>query len=153
MLAEALGLVGVSVVAAADLPGLHPTRSARLVAPGGEAVGDVGEVDPLVARSFGLPEGRVGWLSVDLRLLLSPSVVTRAPEEITLASRFPSSDVDLAVLVDEAVPASRVAEVLTGAGESCSSRRPSSTSSVGPACPRAAAASRTGCASAPPTGP
>ena len=66
--------------------------------------------------------GRVGWLEVDLGLLLDPASAPRVPEDAQPVSRFPSSDVDLALVVDDAVPADRVAEVLAGPGATASSR-------------------------------
>jgi phenylalanyl-tRNA synthetase beta chain len=113
---------GVDPSAAADpsatdgaMAGLHPTRSAALVAPGDAVIGSVGEVDPGVVADFGL-EGRVGWLEVDLGLLADHSVVPRRAEESVPVSRYPSSDIDLALVVDDLVPADRVAEVLSAAG-------------------------------------
>jgi phenylalanyl-tRNA synthetase beta chain len=127
-LADALGIEGVDVVASGvddvldALPGLHPTRSARLVlaeptpGSGSALVGMVGEVDPAVVDAFGLDaeRRRVGWLEVDLEVLLS-----RAPRRSSVVapvSRYPSSDVDLAFVVDEAVPAQAVARTLWSAG-------------------------------------
>jgi phenylalanyl-tRNA synthetase beta chain len=99
---------------AAELPGLHPTRSARLRDQGsGTVVGALGEVDPEVLAAFGVAGRRVGWLEVDLGLL---SAVARRPEEARPVSRFPSSDVDLALVVADDVPADRVADVLRDAG-------------------------------------
>jgi phenylalanyl-tRNA synthetase beta chain len=83
ILADALGIEGVDVEAsraqgAADAPpGLHPTRSARLVVADGTPgtasalVGVMGEVDPAVIDAFGLDaeRRRVGWLEVDLGML------------------------------------------------------------------------------------
>ncbi len=116
LLAEALRLSGPTLTAAGDLPGLHPTRSARVTAASGTELGAVGEVDPAIARALGVGTGRVGWLALDLGLLLDPAVVDRAPEEIALASRFPSSDVDLALVVDDTVPAAEVTRALARAG-------------------------------------
>src|SRR5690606_17750614 len=64
--AALLGLRGIAVRNEA-VPGLHPTRSARLVA-GDLVVGAVGEVDPAVLDAHGIGE-RVGWLDVDLDLV------------------------------------------------------------------------------------
>ncbi|MGH9088305.1 MAG: phenylalanine--tRNA ligase subunit beta [Acidimicrobiales bacterium] len=133
IVAEALGLDGVRLAAAVDVPGLHPTRTARLVVrdgtpggvdevgavgEGGEVgaageIGAVGEVDPEVAAAFGLAGRRIGWLEVDLGRLAG---VPRRAVTARPVSRFPSSDVDLAFVVDDGVPADRVAEVLAGAG-------------------------------------
>ena len=96
--------------------GLHPTRVACLVAPSGQIVGSVGEVDPDVAATFGLPGRRVGWLEVDLGLLLDPEAVPRRSLEARVVSRFPSTDVDVALVVPDEVPASAVAEELSSAG-------------------------------------
>jgi phenylalanyl-tRNA synthetase beta chain len=112
-LEQVLRLSGVSLQA--DSPaGLHPTRSARLVAPGPLVLGVVGEVSPAVASAFGV-SGRVGFLELDLDLL------ERAPTRTALArpvSPFPSSDIDLAFALEESVPAGAVeATLVEAAGE------------------------------------
>jgi phenylalanyl-tRNA synthetase beta chain len=95
----------------AGLPGLHPTRSARIVV-GGEAVGAIGEIDPDVLGEHGLT-APVGWIEVVLdRLLAGP----RRPATYKPVSRFPSADIDLAVIVDDAVPAADVEAALREAG-------------------------------------
>jgi phenylalanyl-tRNA synthetase beta chain len=43
-------------------------------------------------------------------------VVPRRPAEAVPVSRYPSSDIDLALVVPDTVPADRVADVLTTAG-------------------------------------
>ena len=94
-------------------PGLHPTRAAVLVA-GGETVGVLGEIDPVVAEAFGISE-RVAWLECDLGRLLADHLDRPAYRQ---PSRFPSSDIDLAFVVDDAVPASAVEAALRrAAGE------------------------------------
>jgi phenylalanyl-tRNA synthetase beta chain len=83
----------------------------------------VGEIDPDVAVSFGLthPSGagtqprRIGWLEVDLGLLFDDQVVARRATVAAAVSRFPSSDIDLALVVDDDVPADVVADVLGAA--------------------------------------
>jgi phenylalanyl-tRNA synthetase beta chain len=95
---------------AAELPGLHPTRSARIRVQG-EDVGAVGEVDPDVLAGFGVPE-RVAWLELDLGWLLE---LPGAEHGYRSVSRFPSSDVDLAFEVDESVPAAAVERALRAA--------------------------------------
>ncbi len=119
-LVEELGLTEVRVRAPqpADAPaGLHPTRSAHVVAGAdGVVVGTVGEVDPAVVADFGAGPQRVGWLEVDLGLLGDRSVVPRRSERSRPVSRYPSSDVDLALVVDDAVPADALTDVLRGAG-------------------------------------
>ena len=111
--------------------GLHPTRTAQLVVEPSEAtadadrtgavdgasdassvVGVVGEVDPAVLERFGFDtvEGRAGWLELDLGLLLR-----HAPRTVKVAaqiSKFPSSDVDLAFVISDSVPAAAVSSTL-----------------------------------------
>ena len=132
VLADAVRATGVHLVAPSDgagpLPGLHPTRWARLEVDGatgqrggaGRVIGAVGEIDPEVAVAFGLTRTtgagtsprRVGWLEVDLGLLLDETVVPRRATVGAAVSRFPSSDIDLALVVRDEVSAERVAEVL-----------------------------------------
>ncbi len=109
------------------LPGLHPTRSAHLVAHGGPAgpavIGSVGEVDPDVAARFGLTKTtgagtvarRIGWLEVDLGLLFDESWAPRRVTAGGAVSRFPSSDIDLALVVADEHPADVVAKALASA--------------------------------------
>jgi len=87
-------------VEAARLPGLHPTRAAT-VAVAGAPAGAVGEVDPGVVAAHGL-EGRVGWLELDLAAFLPAE---RRYPQARPVSRHPSSDVDLALVVADEVPA------------------------------------------------
>jgi phenylalanyl-tRNA synthetase beta chain len=87
-------------LAGAELGGLHPTRSA-VVSVAGVEVGEVGEVDPTVAEAHGIEE-RVGWLRLNLDVLLA---IDRPPHVLVPVSRYPSSDVDLAFVVPDAVPA------------------------------------------------
>ncbi len=98
----------------AALGGLHPTRSARILS-GAVPVGVLGEIDPEVAEDFGI-EGRLGWLELDLGILADRAVVPRRDERTRPISRFPSSDIDLALVVADPVPADEVADVLGAAG-------------------------------------
>lgn len=113
-LAESLRLTEVRMCAA-EPPGLHPTRSARLVA-GDLEIGVIGEVDPSVLEAFELGSTRrVGWIEVDLdRLVAAPRRDARSRP----VSRYPSSDIDLAFAVDDSVPAADVARTIReAAGE------------------------------------
>jgi phenylalanyl-tRNA synthetase beta chain len=96
----------------AEIPGLHPTRSGRIVF-NGTPIGGLGEVDPDVVVNYGL-SGRVGYLELDLEALLS------SPDEPIRSrpiSRFPASDIDLAFVVPDPVPAAAVRQTLaTAAG-------------------------------------
>jgi phenylalanyl-tRNA synthetase beta chain len=114
LVAEALRLRSVELVADASA-GMHPTRSARLVAQGdGPALelGRVGEVDPGVLEAFGLSQSRVGYLELDVVQL---GRAPRRPPEARPVSRFPSSDFDLAFVVADAVPASALERTLAEA--------------------------------------
>ena len=115
-------LIGIDDVTIRNEPvgGLHPGRSA-IVAAGGVAIGVVGEIDPEVCRRRGVAE-RVGYLSFvlggdeawhgDAGLLSVP----RSDGVYRPISRFPSSDVDLAFVVDDSIGADELAAVLRSAG-------------------------------------
>jgi phenylalanyl-tRNA synthetase beta chain len=110
-LSDALRLEAVCL-AAGQLPGMHPTRGARIVGSGATAIGVVGEVDPGVVTAYGL-SGRVGYLEVSLDILaIEPRRARRARD----VSRYPASDLDLAFLVDDAIPATAVQATLRRAG-------------------------------------
>ncbi len=113
-----LGLAGLKVrppEGGEPLAGLHPTRSARVLA-GAVQVGTLGEIDPAVAADFGVAEGRLGWLELDLNLLVDRAVVARRDELVRPVSRYPSSDIDLALVVDDAIAVDEVADVLRASG-------------------------------------
>ena len=92
-----------------DLPGLHPTRGARVCIAGTE-IGSVGELDPIVAERYEI-EDRCAWLELRLDLLIEAATAT-ADSTYEPVSTFPSSDVDLAFLVDEEVQASTIEATL-----------------------------------------
>ena len=83
--------------------GTHPARSATLSL-GRDPVGVVGEIHPDVADAFEVSE-RVAVLELNLTVLLAndPSVARWKP-----TSRFPSSDLDLALVVPNSVTAEKV---------------------------------------------
>ena len=83
--------------------GTHPARSATLSL-GRDPVGVVGEVHPDVADAFEIGE-RVALLELNLSVLLAiePSEARWKP-----TSRFPSSDIDLALVVPHAVTAEKI---------------------------------------------
>ena len=109
-LVEGLRLADVTLEAT-TAEGLHPGRTAEIRC-SGTAVGVVGEVDPGVCAAWSVP-GRVGWVDVDLRALLT---APRRPLEQLPVSRFPSSDIDLAFVVPDEVPAQRAELALREAG-------------------------------------
>jgi phenylalanyl-tRNA synthetase beta chain len=93
-------------------PTFHPGRTARLVVDGRE-IGVLGEVHPLVREAFDLPPKRVSLAEFELDSLLEEARFVRSLQPIP---RFPSVVQDLAVVVDEDVPAQRVKEVILKAG-------------------------------------
>jgi len=112
VLADALALPNVQLVAA-EPPGLHPTRSADVVI-AGRTRGQVGEVDPRVLEAYGV-DGRVAWIQLDLGEVLNGPHGSR---HYTPVRKFPSSDVDLAFVVNEDVPAAQVETSIRKAGGS-----------------------------------
>jgi phenylalanyl-tRNA synthetase beta chain len=78
-------------------------------------IGVIGEVDPSVRESFDLPVQRVCLLELDLEALLAeaPSLYYYQP-----VSRFPAATRDLALIVDEGLPAVQVRDAIVEAGGS-----------------------------------
>ncbi len=112
LLAQTLGLNDVVIDQSAPPAGLHPGRSGVLRR-GGEQLGEIGEIDPGVLDALGLRE-RVAWLQLDLGVALAAPHGEHRYHHI---SRYPSSDLDLAFEVDNAVPAASIeAAVRSAAG-------------------------------------
>ncbi|HSF98820.1 MAG TPA: phenylalanine--tRNA ligase subunit beta [Ornithinibacter sp.] len=115
-LARTLGeALGVAVEVAADaVPPFHPGRCARITLADGTLVGHVGELHPKAVAALGLPARTVGG-ELDLDVLTVAAEGT--PQARTLHT-FPMAQSDVAVVIDEAVPAADVARALRrGAGE------------------------------------
>ena len=111
-LGEALG-VALEVAADAVAP-FHPGRCARVTLADGTLVGHVGELHPKVVSALGLPPRTVGG-ELDLDVLTTASEVTVQARTL---DTFPMAQSDVAVVVDEAVPADAVQRALReGAGE------------------------------------
>jgi phenylalanyl-tRNA synthetase beta chain len=90
----------------------HPGRCAQ-VSVDGEEVGVTGELHPLVREAFELPEQPICALEFDLDALLAPWGV---PREMIPLSAHPPVYEDLAVVVDEEIPAARVRDLITRTG-------------------------------------
>ncbi|BCJ57132.1 phenylalanine--tRNA ligase subunit beta [Micromonospora endophytica] len=89
----------------------HPGRCAELLVDGA-VVGHAGELHPQVVAALELPR-RTSAMELDLDALPAPSV-TPAPT----VSGFPPALIDVALVVDDAVPAASVQQALTeGAGD------------------------------------
>ncbi|MEY2406379.1 MAG: phenylalanyl-tRNA synthetase beta chain, partial [Acidimicrobiaceae bacterium] len=108
-LADALAVADWSL-RAAEVPGMHPTRTAEVVV-AGEVLGAVGEVDPGVLEAHGIT-GRAAWLELDLGRLLD---LPHGERPYRPVSRFPSSDIDLAFEVPDSVPAAELERILRSA--------------------------------------
>jgi phenylalanyl-tRNA synthetase beta chain len=94
-------------------PFLHPGRAAKVFFGGAEA-GWLGELHPLVCRQWDL-EAAAGF-EIELGALASAASLGR--EQYEDVTSFPAVHQDLAVVVDEEVPAEKVREaVLDGGGE------------------------------------
>ncbi|MGI9577578.1 MAG: hypothetical protein ACR2OH_05235, partial [Microthrixaceae bacterium] len=102
---------GPIALRAEELPGMHPGRGAVVEIAGSEA-GVVGEVDPAVCEAYSIDE-RVALLELDMVHVLG---LAEAVTKVSPVSRFPSSDIDLAFVVDEVVPAAAVVATIRSAG-------------------------------------
>jgi len=121
---DAVGVLGVVAqvlevagwrLAPGDGPGFAPGRAAAVMV-GESSCGLVGEVDPDVLARLGVT-GTVAAFEVDLSALLGAH---RKERRFVAPSRFPSSSVDLAFVVDEALPAGTAEATLRqAAGEWC----------------------------------
>jgi len=96
-----------------DISGMHPTRAAT-IAIDGAVVGVVGEVDPGVLEAHGVSQ-RCGWIDVRVDALLAAAEAA-GDRPYRLVSTYPSSDIDLAFVVDDSVQASHVEAALREAG-------------------------------------
>ncbi|MFV0525651.1 MAG: phenylalanine--tRNA ligase subunit beta [Acidimicrobiales bacterium] len=109
-LAAELHLTGLSL-ANRPCAGLHPGRSAVVRFRGAE-IGEVGEVDPDVTQDHRIT-GRLGWLRLDVAPIVAALASVPRLEPV---SRFPSSDIDLAFVVADRIPAAAVSATLAKAG-------------------------------------
>ncbi len=111
VVAAAVGLT-VDRSAAEQAP-WHPGRCARLELPGEpNALGYAGELHPEVCRAHGLP-ARTAAVEIDLDALLAA-----APRsgDVVAVSPYPVAKEDVALIVDEQVPAGEVARALSAGG-------------------------------------
>jgi phenylalanyl-tRNA synthetase beta chain len=95
-------------------PSFMPGRTARLQL-NGQHAGWLGELHPLVREQYGLPDQAVLAADLDLELLLS-----QVNERFNIAPvpAYPPVKEDLAIIVDEPLPAARVQSVIQAAGGS-----------------------------------
>jgi phenylalanyl-tRNA synthetase beta chain len=97
----------------AAYPPWHPGRCAEFTLPTGEAIGYAGELHPEVCVAFGLP-ARSAAAEIDLDALIAAAP---ASGDIPMISGFPVAKEDVALIVDDEVPAVAVERALrAGAG-------------------------------------
>jgi phenylalanyl-tRNA synthetase beta chain len=108
----ALDELGVSAdyVAASEFALLEGRTAALTAGDEGERVGVLGEVLPETLAQFGIDQPVV-LFELDVAALLPHASRRRA---ITSVSRFPAVEQDLALVVDEGVPAGRIQAILEG---------------------------------------
>jgi phenylalanyl-tRNA synthetase beta chain len=92
-------------------PFLHPGKAAQLSV-GGQRLGWVGEVHPLVLRAYDLPDGVVA-AELDAELLISSAREIALFEDLLT---FPAVEQDLALLVERALAAEEVVQAIYQAG-------------------------------------
>ena len=98
---------------AAAYPPWHPGRCAEFTLPTGDGIGYAGELHPEVCAAFGLP-ARAGAAEIDLDALIAAAP---AGGDIQMISGFPMAKEDVALIVDDDMPAAAVERALrAGAG-------------------------------------
>ena len=90
---------------AAPHPALHPGRSARILV-SGTAVGWIGELHPRLVRAFELPKAPVVF-EIDQDAIQQVGLPVARP-----VPRFPTVRRDLAVVVDDGIPAQALLDAL-----------------------------------------
>ena len=98
--------------APAQHPSFHPGKCAQVLA-GEHSVGVIGELHPQVRANYALPAAPVLAADFDLEAILA-AIPTH--HDVSAVPAYPPVLEDLAVVVDEALPAERVAQVIRAAG-------------------------------------
>ena len=98
---------------ASDYAPWHPGRCAEFLLPSGAGIGYAGELHPEVCAAFGLP-ARTAAAEIDLNALITAAPATG---DIPTISGFPVAKEDVALIVDDDMPAAAVERALrAGAG-------------------------------------
>lgn len=98
---------------AAEYAPWHPGRCSEFLLPNGDGIGYAGELHPDVCAAFGLP-ARTAAAEIDLDALIAAAPATG---DIPMISAFPMAKEDVALIVDEDMPAAAVERALrAGAG-------------------------------------
>jgi len=110
-IANSLGIQGLGF-ARPDHPTFHPGRSAS-ISIGDKAVGVIGEVHPEVAALFGLRDRRVCLADLELAALIEAAEPVQPFRPL---SPMPALKLDLALVIDEQVPADKVEQAIRDSG-------------------------------------
>ncbi|MEA3308633.1 MAG: phenylalanine--tRNA ligase subunit beta [Chloroflexota bacterium] len=94
----------------------HPGRCAT-VSVEGQTLGVIGELHPVVREAFDLPEQPLALLEWDLDVLLAASRAAGATKKVTRVSTYPPVHQDLALVMNETVPALEVQRAILKAGQ------------------------------------
>ena len=113
-LATALSRVGVAVsLDSRDNPLFHPGRAAGISIADDIGIGVIGELHPDIAAAFDLDAEPVIYFELRLDDLLAAQLDDElASSRFQSLSRFPAANRDLALVVPEEVPASRVQQLI-----------------------------------------
>ena len=116
MLSAALALLGLPAAVAwepADDPAFHPGRCAALRC-ADRQIGILGELHPAVLESFDLKHRPAALFELYLdELLPLAQPAAQSTRNFRPLTRFPAAIRDMALLVDAAVPAGRIQDILT----------------------------------------
>ncbi|MDD4043520.1 MAG: phenylalanine--tRNA ligase subunit beta [Anaerolineaceae bacterium] len=111
-LLQGLHIENITYDASREISTFHPGKSARLLA-GETEIGVMGEVHPLVRQNYDFADNPV--LAAELYLDQLMPLVDQG-FKVEPLSTFPAMVEDIALIVDEEVPASRVEELIWRAG-------------------------------------
>src|SRR5207302_8746537 len=99
---------------AVDDPVHQPGRAAQVTA-NGKILGTIGEVHPRVVEAFGLT-GRVMLAELDMEPVVAAVAAHRGVlRQLPVISRYPATENDFAVVVDDSVPAATMRDELAQA--------------------------------------
>ena len=110
-LSEAMCVKGIEYMADKENPTFHPGRCAKVLI-GGENVGIMGEIHPLVAKKYGFEE-KVYVAEIEFEAFAGAVDTTK---KFKALPKFPAVTRDLAVIIDNDVPVSEIEKVIN---ESC----------------------------------
>jgi phenylalanyl-tRNA synthetase beta chain len=111
---EPLGSAGVQWTRGKH-PSFHPGRCAK-VGLDDKDLGYIGELHPLVGEAFDMPEQPIVLMEWDLDVLLEAARAAEAEKKLGWVSTYPQVHEDLALVVDESVPALEVQRALLEIG-------------------------------------